>query len=240
MSRTIRLFSVILPARFSWAVWVCLFLLIQGFAGAAVGQDAPKDPDVEFRWAFAAATTPGGDEPVPVTRDTVLKSGDRLKMMVELRKRCFVYVFHHNPRDGLKLLFPYTLAQFDADYRHDRKYYIPRGEGWFKLDNNPGCESFYLVASAKRLVDIEKDYLRCESGNPAERAEAARAVLERIRALRKEHREFTSPAERPVPIGGAVREITPGEGPKKVDIASFADEIASTGFIARTYTIEHK
>ncbi len=230
---------MIFRTKCTWAVLICLLSIIPALASAADERAAQKDPEVEFRWAFATSG-PGLGDPVPVKQDTALKSGDQLKMMVELRKKCFVYVFHYNPKDGLKLLFPYTLAQFESDYRPERKYYIPRGDAWFKLDNNPGRESFYLVASPKRLADLEKDYLRCESGSPAERAEASKVVLDRIRALRKEHREFTSPAERPVPIGGAVREIIPGEGPKRMDISSFADEIASTGFVARTYTIEHK
>jgi len=235
-----RLYAMIFRKNFAWTVLICLLSFLPALASAA-DERAQKDPEVEFKWAFATLS-PGGGEPVAVKQDTALKSGDQLKMMIELRKKCFVYVFHYNPKDGMKLLFPYTLAQFESDYRPEHRYYIPRGDIWFKLDNNPGRESFYLVASAKRLADLEKEYLRCESGSPAERAEASRAVLDRIRALRKEHREFTSPAERPVPIGGAVREIIPGESqiPKRVDIASFADEIASTGFVARTYTIEHK
>ncbi|MFZ2448454.1 MAG: DUF4384 domain-containing protein [Syntrophobacteraceae bacterium] len=225
-----------------WAVVVFLFFLAQGAVLAAEGTDAPRsDPDVDFHWAFAAMSSVNGKTAVQaVTQDMALKSGDQLKMMVEPRKKCFVYLFHHNPKDGLKLLFPYTLQQFEMDYQVNRKYYIPRGEAWFKLDKNTGQETFYLVASAARLDDLEKDYVRYESAGPADKPDAGRAVLDRIRALRREHREFTAPAERPVPIGGAVRGVQPVEDPARADVAALAGEIASTGFIARTYTIEHK
>jgi DNA ligase (NAD+) len=45
---------------------------------------------------------------------------------------------------------------------------------------------------------------------------------------------------RPVPIGGALRSVEKVEEPNKLDIAAFADEILSNGFVARTYTIEHQ
>ena len=199
------------------------------------------DPEVDFRWAFAAISAQDGKNSTrPVTQDMVLESGDQLKMMVELQRRCFVYVFHHDRDNGLRLLFPYALQQFEGDYQPNRRYYIPRGEAWFKLDQNPGREVFYLIASSKRLEELEKAYLRYDSAEAALKAETARALLDQIRELRRGHRELASPAERPVPIGGALRSVEKVEDPNRFDIAAFADEILSTGFVARAYTIEHK
>lgn len=211
------------------------------FAGSVSAQQAAI-PDVDFRWAFAVFSTQDGKNTVrPVTQDLVLNSGDRLKMMVELQRRCYVYLFHGNSREGLKLLFPYTFQQFAADYQPNRKYYIPRGEGWFKLDGNPGEEVFYLLASAERLNSLEEAYLRHESAVGAQqKADSAKAVLDLIRALRREHRELAAPAERPVPIGGAVRGVQKIDDAVRFDVAAFADEILSTRFVARTFTIEHK
>jgi hypothetical protein len=117
---------------------------------------------------------------------------------------------------------------------------VPRGDGWFRLDQNPGREVFYLIASSKRLEDLEKAYVRYDGAQPAAKAETAGALLDKIRELRREHRELTSPAERPVPIGGALRSVEKVEDPNRFDIAAFADEVISTGFVARTYSIEHK
>ena len=198
-------------------------------------------PEVDFRWAFAAKTFQDGkSSTLQVTQDMALKSGDQIKMMVELQRKCFVYIFHDNRRDGVKLLFPYTLRQFEGDYQPERRYYIPRGEAWFRLDDNPGQEVFYLVASAKRLDELEKAYLRHESAEAASKVETARALVDLIRELRRQHRELSSPAERPVPIGGTLRSVEKVQDPDRLDIAAFADEILSTGFVARTYTIEHK
>jgi hypothetical protein len=205
-------------------------------------REKSHDPEVDFRWAFAAMSVrDGNNSMLPVTQDMVLKSGDQLKMMVELQRRCFVYIFHHNGEDDLKMLFPYALQQFGGgDYQPGRRYYVPRGDAWFTLDQNPGREVFYLIASSERLDELEKAYLRYDSAEGPLKARAAGAVLDRIKELRREHRELTSPAERPVPIGGALRSVDKVADPKRFDIAAFADEILSTGFVARTYSIEHK
>jgi len=238
-----------------WLLVLPFFFFLFTFGGAAPalclaaeGGASPNGasgrapfPEVDFRWAFAAASIQDGKlSTQPVTQDMVLKSGDQIKMMVELQRRCFVYLFHDNRKDGVKLLFPYTLQQFDTDYQPERRYFVPRGEAWFRLDENPGREVFYLLASAKRLDDLEKAYIRHESADMASRAETARALVDKIREIRRSHSELSTPAERPVPIGGALRGVDKGQDPNRLDISAFADEVLSTGFVARTYTIEHK
>jgi hypothetical protein len=228
-----------------------LFALIL-FNGAlnlslASGEASPTDVSgqapsqyIDFLWAFAVLSDRDGKADVqPIVPDMVLKSGDRIKMMVQLRRKCFVYLFHDDQKNGVKLLFPYAFEQFDRDYRPERKYYIP-GEAWFRLDENPGRELFYLIASAKRLDELEKAYLRYESAGEPLKADTAKALVDKIGQLRREHRELNSPAERPIPIGGALRGVEAGQDPAGFDIAAFAEQVLSTGFVARTYAIEHK
>jgi len=209
-------------------------------AGGPAIMNSPSD--VSFKWAFAVlSSSPDGNMTVqPITRDVALKSGDQLKMMVELQRKCFVYVFHYNPRDGLKMLFPYSLQQLDGDYQAGRKYFIPKSDAWFKLDANPGQESFYLVAAAQRLDDLERDYRAFENSGPGDKSRTALAVVEKIKTLRREHKELALPAEKPVSIGGALRGVLPGQPPSQVDISALAGEMTANGFMARTYTIDHQ
>ena len=54
-----------------------------------------SNDNISFRWAFGAMAGPKNDRKlVSITRDTVLKSGDQLKMMVELKTACFLYLFY--------------------------------------------------------------------------------------------------------------------------------------------------
>lgn len=214
---------------------------MSGLPGASCLAAQSEDTDIGFRWAFGVLSGSGNERKLePVTRDTTLRSGDQLKMMVELERPCFVYVIYHNAQDGLKLLFPYSVGQFESDYRVARKYYIPQGDAWLELDDRPGQETFYLIASATRLDGLD-DLLRAyESADASRKADIARDILAEIRNLRKLHREFVAPPERPVAIGGSVRGLEKHSGAGRPDVASIAEEVQSSGFVARAFTIEHK
>ena len=114
-----------------------------------------KQDIVCFRWAFGAMIGSKNDRRlVAITRDTRLKTGDQLKMLVELQKKCFVYLIYHTGQDELHMLFPYEIQQFTSDYKLFKKYYIPQGDKWFEFDEDVGQETFYLLASAQRLFGL--------------------------------------------------------------------------------------
>ena len=206
-------------------------------AWCAAGEEA----DVDFRWAFGVLSGSGNERKLePIVRDTTLRSGDQLKMMVELLKPCFVYVIYHNDRDGLKLLFPYTAGQSGAAVELSKKYYIPQGDAWLELDNRTGQETFYLLASAQRLSTLDELLAAHASADASKKAELVRDILGEIRNLRKQHREFVAPPERPVAIGGSVRGLEKQAGSGRPDVAVLADELMSSGFVARAFTIDHK
>src|SRR5262249_54559181 len=128
------------PGRRVVVLWVVLglSLLYPGLpaTGRALAQEADN---VNFRWAFEALVTEGnGPKKVPIREDMTLKTGDQLKMFVELRKPCFVYVFHHGAQGEVQLLFPYNIQQLTADYQPDKLYEIPPADGWFRLNEQVG------------------------------------------------------------------------------------------------------
>ncbi|MBW2116629.1 MAG: DUF4384 domain-containing protein [Deltaproteobacteria bacterium] len=163
-----------------------------------------KEKNVCFRWAFGAMVGSENDRRlVAITLDTMLKGGDQIKMLVELKKKCFVYLLYRSAENEIHMLFPYEIQQFDTDYKMREKYYIPRGAGWFELDEHIGPETFYLLASARRLDPLErltKDYGFAE---PAKRQKVAGQVLAEIRRLRRKYRKLKAFAERPVQIVGS-------------------------------------
>ncbi len=228
--------------RFMVAVLLSLVCQVAfiGYPGA-VFPAQQDEPGVVFKWAFGVLTGEGADRRFePITKDTVLNTGDQFKMMVELKRKCYVYVLHQDAREGLKLLFPYSMEQLAVDYQLDRKYYIPHGDAWYKLDQNAGTETFFLLASADRLNELEALYAKYEGAGPGDKPQALQLVLDEIRKIKRQHREFAAPAERPIPIGGAVRGIEKLPESGLPDVAQIADDMMSSGFIARTYTIEHR
>jgi len=194
-----------------------------------------------FRWAFGAIVGTDNDRRlVAVTRDTVLKTGDQLKMLVELKERCFVYLIYHTGEGEVVMLFPYDFKQFDTNRQILKKYYIPQGNRWFELDEETGLETFYLLASANRLVALEGLYMEYIDADTKRKPGIAEEILKKIRQIKKKHRKFATSAERPIPIGGNLRGIKTGPGARPSDIDSIAAEVSSTHFYSRTFTIDHR
>ena len=209
-----------------WCAVVVLILLIPGLSGMASAQ-ASDENNVSFVWAFVALVEEGKvTQPVPIKEDMQLKTGDQLKMFVELRKPCFVYVIHHGARGEIQRLFPYDIQQFTTDYQTSKTYEIPPNDAWLRINEQAGLETFYLVASAQRLTDLEQLLATYTAAQPAEQPQAAANVLTELRNLLKQHRASMKPG-RPVPIAGNMREGIEGV------------EITAPQLYIETFTIEH-
>jgi hypothetical protein len=215
------------------AVMSALLWCTGGKAEEAAGDN------VAFRWAFGAMVGPMQERKfVPIVADTALKTGDQLKCMLELHKPCFVYLIYQSSQGDMNMLFPYQLDEFGNDYTLMRTYYVPRNDTWFELDDKSGTETFYLIASASRLHELEGLFQKNPSG--ADGSSRSGLIRAQIKALQKQHRTLTASAERPVPIGGNVRGLIKDEQTKAPDTGAGAIEVSAKDFYCRTFTIEHK
>ena len=81
------------------------------------------EKNICFRWAFGAMV---GDENnrklIPVAKDAKLKTGDKLKILLKIQKKCYVYLIYHSADDGIYRLFPYDPNQFAADLKTFEKH----------------------------------------------------------------------------------------------------------------------
>ena len=216
------------PGRWVVVLWAVLglSLLHPGLSGTVRAQTQDAD-NINFLWNFEALVTEGQvTKQVPIREDMTLKTGDQLKMFVELRKPCFVYVIHHGAQGEVQLLFPYNTQQFTADYQPAKLYEIPPADGWFRLNEQAGHETFYIMASAQRLLDLEKLLDTYAAAKPAEQPQVATNILTELRNLIKQHRSSVPPG-RPVPIAGNMRKGVEGL------------EISASNFYSKTFTIEH-
>lgn len=215
------------------AIIALLFCL----AGVAVAQENPEN--IAFKWGFGAITGPA-KKFVSITRDTVLKSGDDIKMIVELTKDCYVYVLHAGPTGEMDLLFPYSVKQFAEDYTTAKNYYIPKGRDWMQFDKTQGKETFYLLASSERLLSLEALLSTYQTSDKAKKPSIAANIQNEIRDLRKKFRTYTTLAEKPVTIGGNIRGVGEAEVAKRPDVSTITTAISASNFYAKTITIDHK
>ena len=200
-----------------------------------------NDANIEFDWAFGVL---GYKEktlvPIPIARDTVLKSGDEIKMMVKMTKECYVYVVCLDSQGDLTLLFPYSIRQLQTDYVMAKPYYIPKGRNWMMLDKNTGKEIFFLVGSTERLLDLEAKLGNYFSADPADRKPLAQDVVSEIRGLRKRYSTFATIAEKPLTIGGNIRSTDTVKVVRHPDVADIATQISAQNFYSKTITIDHQ
>ena len=197
--------------------------------------------DVCFSWAFGAIVEPNGTRAlIQVKRDTTLNSGDQLKMLLKLRKKCFVYVFYHGPQGELHMLFPYDLSQFSKDYEVSKEYYIPKGDLVLELDEIVGKEKIYLLASIRRLPKLEDLYTTYKFAEYSKRSEIIEKIIHEIRKQRIRHKKFTIEAERPVASIGSIRGHVLREEAAFTDLEGMAIEFTAKNFFAKTFTIDHK
>ena len=216
------------PCR--WVVYRCavvvLILLLPGLPGTASAQASDEDK-VGFVWAFHALVVEGNiTKQVPIKEDIKLKTGDQLKMFVPRVCTRVEHVIHHGARGEIQRLFPYDIQQFTTDYQTSKIYEIPPNDGWFRINEQTGLETFYLVASAQRLTDLEQLLATYVAAQPAEQPLAATHILAELRNLLKQHRASARPG-RPVPIAGNMRTGIEGV------------EITAPQFYIETFTIEH-
>ncbi|MGD2124902.1 MAG: DUF4384 domain-containing protein [Desulfobacteraceae bacterium] len=208
----------------------------------ATAQERKKqDQNIRFLWAFGAIEKGEGEPKViPVKRDMALKSGDLIKFFLKLENKCFVYVIYHSSQGEVSVLFPYRFENLIKGYQPPAQCYIPQGNEWFELDENIGQETFYLLASAKRLRGLEELINKYETADPGRKQELVKTVLTEIRRLRWENRKFKTYAERPVTTMGNLRGRKKVEAGGYPDVASEAVEISGENFYSRAFTIDHQ
>ena len=192
-------------------------------------------------WAFGAIRASSNPPKVePVRTKMVLASGDKLKMMIQLRQKCFVYLIHRDSRGDFAMLFPYSLKQFDTDYQTARNYYAPKGEAWFQLDSRTGNETFYLIASDQRLLDIEYTYEKYASSEESKKQNLAGQMLSELNSITETHLASSGGAENPADNKSVVRGFERATGADPTDIVALAREISFDNIYSETFVVDHR
>jgi len=226
-------------------VMTAFFFLIFGnliaYSPKYVDAEEQKEDNVSFRWAFGAIVGPVDDRKlIAITRDSELKTGDKFKMFVELKKKCFVYLIFQDSLGEIQLLFPKNFRQFADDYQLSKKYYIPAGDLWFALDEKTGHEAFHLVASPQRLSILENLITDYESSASINKSEISKRIVAEIQGIKRKHKKLQATPERPVQIAGSLRGTEKNLNQPFPDLDIVAAEISTPDFYGRTFTIEHK
>jgi hypothetical protein len=227
---------------FRRAARAALALIVLASPVASIHAQGTPPGSNTLKFLFAAVAQPAKtSDPttVPLETHCVLNSGDRIKFLLEPVSEAYFYLFHLDPHGRLSLLFPPDLKKSPAPA--GQAVYVPRGSLWYELDAASGAEKFFFLASKERLAQLEELAARHVAlKEHGEAALSAKAVLDEISRLSKQHRSLSAPAEKPVRIAGKFRAPSKADSAALPDITPFAKEIAAQGFYSKTFSIEHR
>jgi hypothetical protein len=130
--------------------FILALLLAALFAGHALAADP-----VGVAWAFFLKGGEGQVKSLGFDEAEKFAAGDLLRIYLQLQEKTYVYLFLHDSRDDLYLVFPPSPDFYAGDFPAWQKFYIPSGRGWFTLDSGNGKERFYLLAANHRLIGLE-------------------------------------------------------------------------------------
>lgn len=226
-----------LPPRSLW-----LFILVCAVSTTAAHAQSTSPPgDLQFLFAFGAVTGPEGRQKlIAVQNETMLRSGDRLKIFIEPKSPTHVYLLHLSADSEIVFLYPGEGQS--ASILPGAELYIPDASRWFQLDTHTGQEKFYFLVSAQPLHRLEDLYARHVALKEKSELQASTdSILNEIKQLRTKHRDLSAPAEKPVRIGGSVRGQKTKDAPILGDVSALASEISAPGgFYGRIFTIDHR
>lgn len=96
-----------------------------------------------------------GSESIEVDADSVFRSGDRIRLRIEVNTAGYLYIVNRGSSGNWKPLFPSPeIADGDNRVQRGRSYEIPPGYV-FTFDEEPGRENLFIVFSRQPELDLE-------------------------------------------------------------------------------------
>ena len=91
---------------------------------------------------------------VIVREGSVLQSRDHFQVYVETNRPSHVYILLFDSEGSASQLFPDPKIEQPGFVENGRKIAIPDKDLWFWLDEHPGTETVYVLASEEPMSDI--------------------------------------------------------------------------------------
>jgi hypothetical protein len=146
-------------------------------------------------YAFIVAGDESPDRILDITKQPVIHSGDRLRILI-VREAGYsdLYLFRLDRYGNLTILLP-------GPGTGDKRIVLPQDGKWYKLEESTGIDTFYFLATYYHLDALEKA-VRAYSDEP-QSVVAKAAVSEAIEQARRSYKEYAS-EEPGDPIAGTI------------------------------------
>ena len=168
--------NTLTPIPVMAAVAVILFVGITVFYQVKTSHDPSLKSPASIKMTLLARTSSGmtirGETPhykeVEVKDGGILRSGDMFRVKFKLRNEAYVYVLSLDSLGNLAMLFPDRDVKGGIKFKPNEVYIIPVKDRWFRLDDNTGRETVYLIASPKAIENIDKKIAIVKKPGPDE------------------------------------------------------------------------
>ncbi len=219
-------------------LFITAFLLIAG-EGYSTEEEDDGSLEMRFKWAIILVDHKGERGTLSITKNTTIFSGDSMSIFIQPKESAYIYLYLVDSKDDLLLLFPDRISDFDKDYSFGKGYRIP-GEGrWLTIDQHKGTETFFLLASVKRLEKLEALTRSHTSASGRAREAAKLKVIAEIKNVKRDFSRLKVFAEKPTPILGTMHRRGGGGG-EEIEINSYAIEVSAKDIYSKTIRLEHK
>jgi CHAT domain-containing protein len=170
----------------------------------------------------------GGYTEVLVSEGGVMRSYDNFQVHLEVSRPTYVYILIYDSQGKAEQLFPDAKIDHPEFIESARKVVIPRRDLWFWLDEHPGTETIYVLASEKPMPDIQGLLAKMEGGDDSGKQRVSREIKQRIAIMQRGVGGITK--------GSAVT-YTLSDGKK---IQKVTDVVTGTGSVVRAVSFLHR
>ena len=141
-------------------------------------------PPLALRYEFISPTPLGN---LRIADGGTVRSGGKFKIRIQPNSDCYLYVLLYDSLGKTEILFPNAETRMSNAARGGVTYSIPESDNWYWFDNNPGRETFYLVASYTPLTDLDVILERLRKADGVATDSPARSARKEIQEIATGH-----------------------------------------------------
>lgn len=117
---------------------------------------------------------------VVISEGGVLRSYDNLQVHLETNRPAYIYVLLYDSQGKASQIFPDSKLDQPWYVEGGRKIVAPSKDLWFWLDENPGTETIYVLASEKPMSDIRSLLAKMEGADESGKQRFSQEIKQRI------------------------------------------------------------
>jgi len=163
-----------------------------------------------------------------VNEGSILRSRDHFQVHLETNRPAYVYVLLYDSQGKASQLFPDPKIAQPGFVKASKRIAVPASDLWFWLDERPGLETLYVLASEKPLADIRGLLGKMELADDGTQKQLSQEIQEKITLVQRGVGGISK---------GQLVSYTLDDGKK---IQKVTEVVSGTGAVVRAITIQHQ